>query len=219
MENPVETTVEKPASRAAVAKAAAALVAAHKDIGYEETCDMDSHYVFYFDDVVMSPEKLHREPASIELMAKHIHGLCGHVQAYTPYEKEVQINAARFMDIYRTAPDAAKSIFHLKMIKTFRARSDFTGEKYFRVNALPDEVTTEDVERWRPPSPNEVKLVVGIYSATRVSIAAAAKMVGADPSDFRKYVAPATAKHSYFMSFSMWHFLLMKLGVKPISRF
>ena len=182
----MEYLVEKPASRAAIAKAAVALLAAHKDIGYEETCDTDSHYIFYFDDVVMSTKKLHREPASIELMEKHIQGLCSYIQTYTPYEKEVQINAARFMDIYRTAPDAAKSIFHLKMIKTFRARCDFTGKKYFRVNALPDEVMTQNADRWVPPSPEQVKTLVGIYSLTRVSIAAAAKMVGADPSDFRK---------------------------------
>lgn len=212
--------MEKSASRAAVAKAVLALMDAHKLIGYEDMCDSDSHCIFYFDDVVMSPEKLHREPASNALMERHIHRLRDHVQAYylKSCEKEIHDEADRFMVAYRGAPDAAKEIFHLRMIQSFRARCGFTGQKYFHVGSMPKEVMTEDPDRWRSPTPEEIKKVVGTDSVTRISTAAAARMVGVDPSNFRKYTAPSTAKHSYQISFSMWHFLMHKLGVKPIAR-
>ena len=58
MEQPIS------ASRAAMAKAVVALLDAYKNIGQEEQKDSDSSYVFYFNDVVLAPEKLHREPKS-----------------------------------------------------------------------------------------------------------------------------------------------------------
>lgn len=81
---------------------------------------------------------------------------------------------------------------------------------------LPDSVLTDDPERWRAPSSWEIRHVVGDGSFTGVSGAKAAAIVGVTPQNFRKYTAADGATTRQSISFSMWHYLLHRLGVNQL---
>ena len=79
---------------------------------------------------------------------------------------------------------------------------------------LPPDVLTEDPNLWRAPTADEIRLVVGLRSATRVSGAIAGRLVGISEQNFRKYTAKDGAAAKHKISFAMWHYLLHKLDVK-----
>lgn len=76
---------------------------------------------------------------------------------------------------------------------------------------LPEDVLTDSPEAWRYPAPAEIRLVIG---AAGLSIPEAARLVGVNPSNFKKYVRHEGAATGQKMSFSMWHLLLHKTGVQ-----
>lgn len=80
---------------------------------------------------------------------------------------------------------------------------------------LPGGILIDDMDEWRAPSSWEIRHVVGEGSFTGVTGAAAARLVGVTPQNFRKYTARDGAKTRQNMSFAMWHLLLHKLGVQP----
>lgn len=82
---------------------------------------------------------------------------------------------------------------------------------------LPEDVLTTDREKWRAPSPWEIRHVVGEASFTGVTGVMAAGYVGVTPQNFRKYLAPETASTRQRMSYAMWHLLLHRLGVQTLA--
>jgi len=81
-------------------------------------------------------------------------------------------------------------------------------------NLLPAEVMTDDIEQWRAPTSWEIRHVVGEGSFSGTSGAKAAALVGMTAQNFRKYTAADGASTRQNISFSAWHLLLQKLGVK-----
>jgi hypothetical protein len=81
-------------------------------------------------------------------------------------------------------------------------------------NLLPGEVVTEDPELWRAPTSWELRHIVCEGSFTGISGAKAAGLVGMTAQNFRKYTAADGARTRQNISFSAWHLLLKKLGVK-----
>ena len=79
---------------------------------------------------------------------------------------------------------------------------------------LPPEVLTEDPDLWIAPSPQQLRSLIGLRSATRTSATAAAKLVGVSDRGFRMYLASDAGKASK-ISFAAWHLLLIKLCIKP----
>ena len=61
------------------------------------------------------------------------------------------------------------------------------------------------------------RIVIGKDSETGLSGAQAAHLVGVLPQNFRKYTAADDAASRQKMSFSMWHLLLHRTGVKLVS--
>lgn len=84
---------------------------------------------------------------------------------------------------------------------------------------LPEETLTEDLAAWRAPTSAEIRIVIGRHSETGLSGAEAANLVGVQPQNFRKYTSADGAASRQKMSFSMWHMLLHRTGVKllPVS--
>ncbi|WP_417788189.1 hypothetical protein [Stutzerimonas xanthomarina] len=82
---------------------------------------------------------------------------------------------------------------------------------------LPSDVLTANADKWRAPTPWEIRHVVGVGSFIGISGAKAAELVGVNPSSFRKYTAQEGAKTRQSMSYAMWHLLLHKLGVKKLG--
>lgn len=81
-------------------------------------------------------------------------------------------------------------------------------------NLLPMDVITDDPEQWRAPTSWEIRHIVGEGSFTGISGATAAAMVGMTAQNFRKYTAADGARTRQNISFSAWHLLLKKLGIK-----
>ena len=81
-------------------------------------------------------------------------------------------------------------------------------------NLLPMAVITDDPEQWRAPTSWEIRHIVGEGSFTGISGATAAEMVGMTAQNFRKYTAADGASTRQNISFSAWHLLLKKLGLK-----
>jgi hypothetical protein len=79
---------------------------------------------------------------------------------------------------------------------------------------LPFETLTENPASWRAPTAAEIRIVIGKNSETGISGAEAANLVGVLPQNFRKYTAADDAASWQKMSFSMWHLLLHRTGVK-----
>jgi hypothetical protein len=87
----------------------------------------------------------------------------------------------------------------------------------FAARVLPKEVLSDDPDSWCTPTSDEVRLVVGRNSATKVTGANAARLVGITEAAFRKYLANQGSSRRHSMSFSAWHLLLHRLGLKQAT--
>lgn len=81
---------------------------------------------------------------------------------------------------------------------------------------LPDAALTTDPSAWRAPTSWELRHVVGEGSFTGMSGGKAALLCGTTPQNFRKYTAHDDAKTRQSIGFTMWHFLLHRLGVQKL---
>lgn len=94
------------------------------------------------------------------------------------------------------------------------ARAEGAPSHSWIAGLLPDEVLTADADAWRAPTAWEIRHVIGEGSATRISGAAAAGLLGVTPQNFRKYTAADDAATRQKMSYAMWHLLLARVGVQ-----
>jgi hypothetical protein len=89
------------------------------------------------------------------------------------------------------------------------AKAHSAPRLFWITDVLPGAVLTHDVGVWRPPTPFEIRHVVGEGSLTGVAGDCAAAKVGMTPQNFRKYLG-GTQK----MPFAVWHLLLNRLEVQ-----
>lgn len=82
---------------------------------------------------------------------------------------------------------------------------------------LPPHTLVEDPDQWLPPTSEQIRLIVGRGSATGVSGAIAARLIGTSSSHWRKYTATERANVKAKIPFAAWHLLLHKLGIKKAS--
>lgn len=76
---------------------------------------------------------------------------------------------------------------------------------------LPDDVLTDSADSWSHPTPAEIRAVIG---EAGLSVSDAARLVGVNSSNFKKYIRHEGAATVSKMSFAMWHLLMHRTGVR-----
>ena len=82
---------------------------------------------------------------------------------------------------------------------------------------LPPNTLVEDPDAWTPPTSEQIRLIVGRDSKTRIPGALAARSVGLTPQHWRRFTAKESASARSTISFAVWHLLLHRLGIKKAS--
>lgn len=80
---------------------------------------------------------------------------------------------------------------------------------------LPEEVLTLDADRWRPPAPEEVRLVKELAGKEWTN-ERLCKLIGVTEAAFVRYMSIYRIKNRAVIRFAAWHLLLHRLGLKKL---
>ena len=88
------------------------------------------------------------------------------------------------------------------------------GKNAWIADLLPAATLSEDPAVWVPPTATQLGILAGKHSATGASNADAAKILGMTPQNFRRFTSVKPGVSNQTISYSAWHYLLSRLGVR-----